>query len=109
MNLDLIDSALPNPPESVRKCLDRIQTLADQSLDQVRSISRRMHPPDWQRLHLADAIEVLWQTTGIPEKFRATLDVHRMQVEPSHPVRVALYRAAQEGLSNLCGTPTLPR
>jgi two-component system NarL family sensor kinase len=24
-----------------------------------------------------------------------------MQVEPSHPVRVALYRAAQEGLSNL--------
>jgi signal transduction histidine kinase len=101
MNLDLIDSALPNPPDSVRKCLDRIQTLADQSLDQVRSISRRLHPPDWQRLHLADAIEVLWKTTGIPEKFRATLDVHRMQVEPSHPVRVALYRAAQEGLSNL--------
>ncbi len=101
MNLDLIEAALPHPPDKVRESLDRIQTLADQSLDQVRSISRRLHPPDWQRLHLADAIEVLWKTTGIPAKFRATLDVHRMQVEPSHPVRVALYRAAQEGLSNL--------
>jgi signal transduction histidine kinase len=101
MNLELIETALPNPPDSVRESLDRIQTLADQSLDQVRSISRRLHPPDWQRLQLADAIEVLWKTTGIPAKFRATLDVHRMQVEPSHPVRVALYRAAQEGLSNL--------
>jgi signal transduction histidine kinase len=101
MNLELIEAALPDPPEFVRESLDRIQTLADQSLDQVRSISRRLHPPDWQRLHLADAIELLWKTTGIPEKFRATLDVHRMQVEPSQPVRVALYRAAQEGLSNL--------
>jgi signal transduction histidine kinase len=101
INLDLIDARLPAPPPGVRECLDRIQMLADQSLDQVRSISRRLHPPDWQRLGLADAIELLWNTTGIPEKFHATLDVRRIQVEPSHAVRVALYRAAQEGLSNL--------
>ena len=101
MNLDLIDMLLPDPPRAVRECLERIQTLAEQSLDEVRAISRRLHPPDWQRLSLVNAIELLWKTTGIPAKFRATLDVQRMTVEPSQPVRVALYRAAQEGLSNL--------
>ncbi len=101
MNLDLIDAKLPAPPKEVKECLDRIQLLADQSLDHIRSVSRRLHPPDWQRLGITEAIEMLWTTTGVTDRFRATLDLHRIQVEPSHPVRVALYRAAQEGLSNL--------
>jgi signal transduction histidine kinase len=101
LNVEIIHSMLPEVPEGARNSLGRIQLLADQALNQIRSVSQRLHPPDWQLLGLAEAIEALWNTTGIPHRFRAKLDIQTIQDEPSHGVRVALYRSAQEGLSNV--------
>jgi signal transduction histidine kinase len=92
---------MPDAPESVRKSLGRIGALADQALSEIRSVSQRLHPPDWQRLDLPRAIEWLWITTGIPEKFHATLELHPVESDIPDAVRFAIYRAAQEGLANV--------
>ncbi len=47
----LPDSAWGNPArgESARVAIGRLQTLAEQALGQVRALSHRLHPPDWQQ------------------------------------------------------------
>jgi len=101
VNVELIARRSPDLPEPVRTGLDRIQSLADHALSEIRSVSQRLHPPDWQRLDLAQAIEWLWITTGIPEKFHATLELRSLESEIPDAVRFAIYRAAQEGLTNV--------
>jgi signal transduction histidine kinase len=101
LNVELITRRTPDLPETVGTGLDRIQSLADQALSEVRSVSQRLHPPDWKRLDLLQAIEWLWVTTGIPETFHATLDLHPLAHEIPDTVRFTIYRAAQEGLANI--------
>jgi signal transduction histidine kinase len=101
VNVELIARRMPDLPETVRTGLDRIQSLAEQALSEVRSVSQRLHPPDWKRLDLLQAIEWLWITTGIPEKFHATLDLHPLVHEIRDTVRFTIYRTAQEGMANI--------
>jgi signal transduction histidine kinase len=101
IHLELIDAALVNPPEPVRASLHRIGLLAQEALQQLRSISRRIHPPDWQRMTLAQALEALWDTSGIARKFDAALDIAPLPAEPGHYARVLLYRTAQEAITNV--------
>jgi two-component system NarL family sensor kinase len=101
VNLELIAARMTDTPEPVRNGLDRIGALADQALSEIRSVSQRLHPPDWQRLDLPRAIEWLWVTTGIPEKFHATLELHPLESDLPDPVRFTVYRVAQEGLANV--------
>jgi signal transduction histidine kinase len=101
IQLELIAHEMPAPPDRVRQALDRIGTLAGNTLDQVRSISRNLHPPDWQRLTLEDALRQLWILSGVPDRLEAILEVDPLPFEPDLEVRALLYRSAQEGLSNL--------
>jgi len=88
-------------PAPVRTGLERIGALADQALSEIRSVSQRLHPPDWQRMDLAQAIEWVWVTSGIPEKFHATLELHPLESGIPDAIRFSIYRAAQEGLANV--------
>jgi two-component system NarL family sensor kinase len=99
--LEVISTELPSPSGQVRQALESISTLATQSLEQVRSISKRMHPPEWQRLTLESAIRQLWEISGIPQRLTATLQIEPLPSEPDLEVKVLLYRAFQEALSNL--------
>ena len=101
IQLELIAAELPAPPDRVREALDRIGTLAGNTLEQVRSISRNLHPPDWQRLTLHDALRQLWVLSGVPDRLEAVLELDPLPYEPDQEVRALLYRTAQEGLSNL--------
>jgi two-component system NarL family sensor kinase len=101
LQLDAIATEMPAPPQPVREALDRIATLASDTLDQVRSLSRRLHPPEWQRLELNEAIRQLWRVSGIPEHYDATLELDPLPVEPELEVKVLFYRSLQEALSNL--------
>lgn len=100
IHLELIDSYLKSPPEQVRNSLHRIGLLAQEALQQVRSLSRRVHPPDWERLGLGEALLRLWENSGIPGKFEAALSLAPLPAEPPHHLRVLLYRVAQEALAN---------
>jgi two-component system NarL family sensor kinase len=50
---------------------------------------------------LVEALRKLWDKSGIPERFQASLNLAELSAEPPHHARVALYRIAQEGLSNI--------
>jgi signal transduction histidine kinase len=101
VNVELIERRVPDLPEPVRIGLGRIQSLADQALGEIRSVSQRLHPPDWQRLDLLEAMEWLWITSGIPEMFHATLELRPLESEIPDAVRFTIYRAAQEALTNV--------
>ncbi|HTT64871.1 MAG TPA: histidine kinase [Bryobacteraceae bacterium] len=100
LHLNLLETALPDPPEPVRRSLTQIAALAGAALEQVRGVSRRLYVPDWQARPLADALRSLWETSGICAKFEATLDLHELSAEPPPEVRRAVYLTAQEGISN---------
>src|ERR1700710_343471 len=53
LHLELLDECTSAIPESAdtaaaRATIGRLQTLADQALSQVRAVSHRLHPPEWQ-------------------------------------------------------------
>jgi signal transduction histidine kinase len=101
LQLEIITSQLSDPPEAVRLALANVSALASGALEQVRSVSRRLHPPDWQRLTIEAALRQLWEVSGIPLGFDAHLDVAPLRGEPELEVKALIYRAAQEGLSNI--------
>lgn len=101
MQLELAESSLAGIAPPARAALDRAVALSARAADQVRAVSHRLHPPEWQRLEIADALAQLWELSGIPEKFEARLRIEPIPSEPSLAVKVLLYRAAQEALSNV--------
>jgi two-component system NarL family sensor kinase len=100
LQLEIVATLLPSPPELAKQALNRISTLANEALEQVRSVSARLHPPEWQRLTLEAALQQLWDISGIPQRFEASLRIQPLPHEPDLEVKVLIYRAAQEALSN---------
>jgi signal transduction histidine kinase len=103
LQLEIVSAHLIDSPNPVREALDNIATLAGNALDEIRSVSRRLHPPDWQRLTIEDALTQLWNITGIPLSFQADLRLEPLPREPEPDVKALIYRTAQEGLSNIIG------
>ena len=101
LQAEVISTQLPSPGSSVQQALDRISVLTADALEQVRSISKRLHPPEWQRLALPVALRQLWDLSGIPQRFEASLQLDPLPHEPPFEAKVLLYRAAQEAISNL--------
>jgi signal transduction histidine kinase len=101
LQVDLVSSQLPEPSAQVHQALERIGELANDTLEQLRAISRRLHPPEWQKLALDDAIRQLWEISGIPRRFEADLQLSVLPREPDLEVKVLLYRTMQEALANL--------
>lgn len=101
LQLEAVGAKLVDAPAPVGQGLDRIYTLAGDALEQVRSLSRRLHPPEWQRLRLEAAIQQLWEISGIPEKYQGSLSVEPLTRDPDPEIKALIYRSAQEALSNL--------
>lgn len=101
LQLEIIGAQAPDPPAAVKQALGRISTLANEALQQVSSVSRRLHPPEWQRLALEAALQQLLEISGIPQRFQTSLRITPLPHEPALEVKVLMYRAAQEALSNL--------
>jgi two-component system NarL family sensor kinase len=101
LQLEVIAAELPVAPGSVAHALRNIATLTEETMEQVRSLSRRLHPPEWQRLTLETAIRQLWETSGVPECFAASLTLDPLPCEPYLEVKILIYRGLQEALSNL--------
>lgn len=101
LQLEIIGSQTPGPAPPVQQALNRISTLASEALSQVRAVSHRLHPPEWQRLSLEAAIQQLWDISGIPQTYETSVEIEPLPEEPSLDVKVLMYRATQEALSNL--------
>ncbi|HUB83589.1 MAG TPA: sensor histidine kinase [Bryobacteraceae bacterium] len=101
LQLEVIASQLSKPPAAVEQALDRIVALVNDAGEQVRGLSRQLHPPEWQRLTLEAAIRQLWEASGVPQRFEASLSIEPFSPEPEQEVKVLVYRAAQEAMTNL--------
>jgi two-component system sensor histidine kinase UhpB len=101
LNLDLLDRCAESLPAEGREALARLHRLAESALGQVRSLSHRLHPPLWQNLGIADALRALVDESGVAQTCETVMDIAPLDREPPHAVRIALYRCAQECISNL--------
>lgn len=101
LNLEMLDDCCEALPERGREALTRVQKLAEQALEQVRAVSHSLHPPIWQDLTTADAIRSLIDATGLNSRMTVELDIDPFPEEPPHAIKVALYRCAQECISNI--------
>jgi two-component system, NarL family, sensor kinase len=101
LNLDMLDDCAADLPPTGRDALNRLRTLADQALQQVRAVSHKLHPPEWQGLTIEEAIRHLVRSSGLAGKVEVDIQIHPLPEEPVHAVKVALYRCAQECISNV--------
>lgn len=102
MNLEILEGCAPSLPPRAKEAMGRLYSLADSALAEVRAVSHRLHPPDWQSLTTAQAIRRLLGDMGVEEFFEEALtDVRELPSEPEHSIRLALYRCAQEGVANV--------
>jgi signal transduction histidine kinase len=101
MNLAMLED-LVVLPESAREVLDRVRRLAESALEQVRAVSHKLQPPNWQMLSVEDALRGLVGDCGLDALFaQVRIDIRDLPVAPEYPTRVAIYRCAQECLSNV--------
>jgi signal transduction histidine kinase len=101
LQLEIIGSEMPLPPPGVMQALESISSLCINAMEQVRSVSKKLHPPEWQRLTLEEAIRQLWDLSGIQERFDGELKIVPLPKEPDPEVKALLYRTIQESLSNI--------
>jgi signal transduction histidine kinase len=101
LNLEMLDGCAAVLPPAGREALARLQTLAEQALEQVRAVSHNLHPPDWQGLTTGDALRYLIHSSGLMGLLEVEIDIRPLPLEPSHAVKIAIYRCAQECISNV--------
>ncbi|MGD1072223.1 MAG: sensor histidine kinase [Bryobacteraceae bacterium] len=101
LNLELLGDASASMPGPAREALSRLRVLTDAALDQVRAVSHRLHPPEWQDLSTERALRNLVEGSGLAERFETVVDIERLPKEPGHAAKVALYRCAQECIANI--------
>ncbi len=90
-----------NPARDRHEAIQRLRRLADAALGQVRAVSHRLHPPAWQQLSLTEAMRLMIEESGLSERCVVSAHLEPLAEEPSHAVKVALYRCAQECISNV--------
>jgi len=101
LNLEMLDSCATDLPPAGRDALTRLQTLTEQALQQVRAVSHNLHPPDWQALSVDEALRQLVRSSGLGARIEVNLSIAPLPAEPSHAVKVALYRSVQACISNV--------
>lgn len=101
MNLEMLDDCREELPPRGREALARLQTLAEQALDQVRAVSHSLHPPEWQNLTTEEALRQLIDSSGLSTRLAVQLDIGPLPVEPPHTAKIAIYRCTQECISNI--------
>ena len=83
--------------------------LAEQAVNEIRTISHLLHPPDLDDFGLESALT--WYTAGFSERtgIRLDLDLDPELGRCPHQVELVLYRIVQESLGNIhrhSGSPT---
>ena len=101
MNLEMLDDCFALLPPQGRETLARLQTLAQQALEQVRAVSHSLHPPAWQNLTTGEALHNLISLSGLANRLEVRLNLEPLAAEPDHGIKIAIYRCAQECISNI--------
>jgi two-component system NarL family sensor kinase len=101
LHLEALGECSETWPDAAQLTLRRLQGLAEEALGQVRAVSHRLHPPAWQEMKMQDAMESLIEASGLAGSLRLTRSFPALKEEPTHAVKVQMYRVAQECISNV--------
>jgi two-component system NarL family sensor kinase len=101
LNLDLLDQWSAALPEQGRETVSRLRNLSASAMEQIRAVSHRLHPPEWQELTTEQALRSLIAQSGVAERFETRVDIAPLPDEPGHGAKVAVYRCAQECIANV--------
>ena len=87
--------------QNTRKSLSELETLAEQTIENLRRLTRALRPIYLEDLGLVTALEMLTNETS--QANRLHIEFHRSGKERrlSREVELALYRIAQEALNNV--------
>jgi PAS domain S-box-containing protein len=101
LNATRLHEALPDAEEATRRTLMETLNLAEQSLQEVRTLSYLLHPPLLDDIGLTAALS--WLARGFSQRSGIQVDISIDDGgEPlPRPTATALYRVAQEALSNV--------
>lgn len=101
LSINLSNIERGGDPEKVKKTAETSRELASQCAQELRSISYLLHPPMLEELGLASALKIYAE--GFSQRSGVSLDI---EVQPDfdrlpHEMEIALFRVAQESLSNV--------
>lgn len=90
-----------SPEAETLAIVDEIQQLLTEAHREIRSISYLAHPPSLKKLGLPHAVKLLVEGFGRRTGLEASFDVRGEPRKLSNGVERAIYRLAQEALSNV--------
>ena len=102
LNATRLREPLNGAGESVRRILAETVGLAEQCLQEVRTLSYLLHPPLLDEMGLASALR--WFAKGFSERSGIDVDVHVVEDKGAalpREIATTLFRVAQEALSNV--------
>ncbi|MEW5828354.1 MAG: histidine kinase [Chloroflexota bacterium] len=89
------------PDEASRRSLQELAAIAEQTIENLRRTTRALRPVYLEDLGLVTALEMLARETESVSKIRVVFQKDGVEERLSAPVELALYRMAQEALSNV--------
>src|SRR5262249_54927846 len=101
LNLELVERHLSSANQEALARLARSKELVSLTLEQIRRISHEMHPPQWGEQDFASAVEWVVESMGLRSKLAVDLDLSREPADLAPEIKTTLYRAVQEGLTNV--------
>ncbi|HVZ18178.1 MAG TPA: PAS domain S-box protein [Terriglobales bacterium] len=101
LSMNLAQLKAPANPAKTTTMLENSQELAKQCVQELRTLSYVLHPPMLDELGLASALKIYVE--GIAQRSGVTIETEFDSQMPRlpHDVEMALFRVAQEGLSNV--------
>ncbi len=101
LNLELMERHLSSANQEALARLARSRELVSLTLEQIRRISHEMHPPQWDEQDFASAVEWVVESMGLRGKLAVDLDLSQAPADLAPEIKTTLYRAVQEGLTNV--------
>jgi signal transduction histidine kinase len=89
------------PDEASRRSLQELETIAEQTIENLRRTTRALRPIYLEDLGLVTALEMLARETESASNVKVTFQKLGSEKRLAPPVELALYRMAQEALSNV--------
>ena len=87
--------------QSGHQALSELETLAEQTIENLRRLTRALRPIYLEDLGLVTALEMLARETSQSNHLEIDFRKHGQEKRLSHEVELALYRIAQEALNNV--------
>jgi len=87
--------------QSGRQSLSELETLAEQTIENLRRLTRALRPIYLEDLGLVTALEMLARETSLNNQLVVDFQKTGQERRLSHEVELSLYRIAQEALNNV--------